>query len=160
MWRLLKLLTVPVQAIMKTWNTRLQFFGYMRFSGWTYKSNRYFSIFFTVQRRLSKAHAINCSCFPTEHKTRYINNKRNNELKKIIHDRISLLFRIHLCNFVHFQYIQADNRILVIHWCWCSLHSRDKSGFLYTRQCLWNHRWKYGISKLCKKLLCISHYRV
>ena len=81
MWRLLKLLTVPVQSIMKTWNTRLQFLGYMQFSGWTCKSNRYFSIFFTVQRRLSKAHAINCSCFPTEHKTRYINNKRNNELK-------------------------------------------------------------------------------
>ena len=81
MWRLLKLLTVPVQSIMKTWNTRLQFFGYMQFSDWTCKSNHYFSIFSTVQRRLSKAHAINCSCFPTEHKTRYINNKRNNELK-------------------------------------------------------------------------------
>ena len=77
------------------------FFCFMRFLGWTYSSNRYFSIFISI-----------------------------------IHDRISLLFLIYLCNFVHFQYIQADNRIRVIHWCWCSLHSHDKSGFLYTRQCL------------------------
>ena len=30
----------------KKWNTRLQFFCFMRFLGWTYSSNRYFSIFF------------------------------------------------------------------------------------------------------------------
>ena len=77
---------------------------------------------------------------PREHKTRHTNNERENERKEIIHDRISLLFRIHLCNFFHFQYIQADNRIHVIQWCCGSLHSRDKSGFLYTRQRLWNQR--------------------
>ena len=42
------------------------FFGFMRFSNWTCKSNRYFSNFFTlVQQRISKAYAINCSCFAT-----------------------------------------------------------------------------------------------
>ena len=71
---------------------------------------------------------------PREHKTRHTNNERENERKEIIHDRISLLFRTHLCNFFHFQYIQADNRIHVIQCCCGSLHSRDKSGFLYTRQ--------------------------
>ena len=30
----------------KKWNTPLQFFCFMRFSGWTYNSNRNFSIFF------------------------------------------------------------------------------------------------------------------
>ena len=84
-----------------------------------------------------------------EHKRRYTIKKRKNELKEIIHDRIPCLFRVHPCNFVHFQYIQADNRINTIHWCWCSLHPHDKSGFLYTRQCQWNHRWKNGISELC-----------
>ena len=68
--------------------------------------------------------------------------KEKERTKKLIHDRISSQFSIHLCNFVQFQYIQAANRIHVIHWCWCSLHSRDKKGFLYTRQRLWNHRWK------------------
>ena len=101
------------------------FFCFMRFLGWTYSSNRYFSIFISI-----------------------------------IHDRISLLFLIYLCNFVHFQYIQADNRIRVIHWCWRSLHSHDKSGFLYTRQCLWNHRCKNGISELCKYCRGISLYCV
>ena len=79
---------------------------------------------------------------PREHKTRHTNNERENERKEIIHDRISLLFRIHLCNFFHFQYIQADNRIHVIQRCCGSLHSRDKSGFLYTRQSLWNQKKK------------------
>ena len=35
-------------CIRKKWNTRLQFFGLMRFSGWTCKSNCYFSIFFIL----------------------------------------------------------------------------------------------------------------
>ena len=53
-------------CIWKKWNTRLQFLGFMRFSGWTCESNRYCSNFFTlVQQRLSKAYAINCSCFAT-----------------------------------------------------------------------------------------------
>ena len=53
-------------CIWKKWNTRLQFLGFMRFSGWTCESNRYCSNFFTlVQQRLSKANAINCSCFAT-----------------------------------------------------------------------------------------------
>ena len=127
-------------------------YGFMRFSGWTCKSNRYFSNLFTlVQQKISKAYAINCSCFAAgAQKTLCNQKKRNNELKEIIHDRIPLLFRIYLCNFVYFQYIQADNRINTIHWCWCSLHAHDKSGFLYTCQCLWNHRWKNGISELCK----------
>ena len=60
------------------------------------------------------------------------------------------IHKIPLCSFVHFQYIQADSSIHVIQCCRCSLHSRDKSGFLYTRQRLWNHRWKIGISKWCK----------
>ena len=34
--------------IWKKWNTHLQFFGFMRFSGWTCKSNRYFRNFFTL----------------------------------------------------------------------------------------------------------------
>ena len=61
-------------------------------------------------------------------------------------------FKIHLCNFVRFQYIQADNRIRVIQWCWCSLHFRDKRGFLYIRQRLLNQikKTKNGPSKLCK----------
>ena len=89
-------------------------------------------------RRYSKYHLkhtlLTALIMPREHKTRHTNNERENERKEIIHDRISLLFRIHLCNFFHFQYIQADNRIHVIQWCCGSLHSRDKSGFLYTRQ--------------------------
>ena len=41
---------------MKKVNTHLQFFGFMRFSGWTCKANRYFSNLFTlVQQRISKA---------------------------------------------------------------------------------------------------------
>ena len=48
----------------------------------------------------------------------------------------------HLCNFVHLQYIQADNCIHVIQWCLCSLHSHDRSGFFDTHQRLWNRRWK------------------
>ena len=44
----------------------------------------------------------------------------------------------------------------MIHWCWCSLHSHDKSAFLYTRQCLWNHRWKNGISKLYKNCRALA----
>ena len=95
-------------------------------------------------RRYSKYHLkhtlLTALIMPQEHKTRHTNNERENERKEIIHDRISLLFRIHLCNFFHFQYIQADNRIHVIQWCCGSLHSRDKSGFLYTRQRLWNQR--------------------
>ena len=80
------------------------------------------------QQILPKAYAINCSYFATgAQNTLYKQRKK-------YHDRIPLLFRIHLCNFVHFQYIQADNRIYVIQWCCCSLHSRDKSGFLCTRQ--------------------------
>ena len=80
------------------------------------------------QQILPKAYAIKCSYFATgAQNTLYKQRKKD-------HDRICLLFRIHLCNFVHFQYIQADNRIYVIQWCCCSLHSRDKSGFLCTRQ--------------------------
>ena len=48
--------------------------------------------------------------------------------------------KIHLCNFVHFQYIQADNCLHMIQWCWRSLHSRDNSGSLYTRPRLWDQR--------------------
>ena len=37
---------IHVHVYEKKWNTRLQFFCFMRFYGWTYNSNRYFSIFF------------------------------------------------------------------------------------------------------------------
>ena len=68
--------------IWKKWNTRLQFFGFMRFSGWTCKSNRYFRNFFTLlQQRPSKAYAINCSCFPTGAQNTLYKQKRKNELK-------------------------------------------------------------------------------
>ena len=149
-------------CLWKKWKTRLQFFGFMRFSRWTCKSNRYFSNFHTlVQQRLFKAYATNCSCFPTgAQNTLYVQKEKEWNEKLIIHDRISLQFWIHLCNFVHFQYILADNRIHVIHWCWCSLRSHDKSGFLYTRQRLWNHRWKKWDIKIMQKLPSISHYRV
>ena len=133
----------------------MQFSSFMWFSGWTRESNRYFGNF---SRRYSKyhlKHTLLTALMPREHKTRHTNNERENERKEIIHDRISLLFRIHLCNFFHFQYIQADNRIHVIQWCCGSLHSRDKSGFLYTRQSLWNQRKKNEISKLSKK--CLSY---
>ena len=52
-------------CIWKKWNTRLQFFGFVRFSGCTCKSNRSFNFFTLVQQRLSRAYAINCSCFAT-----------------------------------------------------------------------------------------------
>ena len=52
-------------CIWKKWNTRLQFFGFVWFSGCTCKSNRSFNFFTLVQQRLSKAYAINCSCFAT-----------------------------------------------------------------------------------------------
>ena len=60
----------------------MQFFGFMRFSGWTCKSNRYFRNLFTLlQQRPSKAYAINCSCFPTGAKNTLFKQKRKNELK-------------------------------------------------------------------------------
>ena len=60
----------------------MQFFGFMRFSGWTCKSNRYFRNFFTLlQQRTSKAYAINCSCFPTGAQNTLYKQKRKNELK-------------------------------------------------------------------------------
>ena len=68
----------------KEWNTHLQFFCFMRFSGWTYNSNCYFSIFSLVRQRLSKAYAINCSCFATgAQNTLYIQKKK--ERTKINH---------------------------------------------------------------------------
>ena len=74
-----------ILCIWKKWNTRLQFFGFMRFSGWTCESNRYFLTFFTlVQQRPSKAYAINCSCFATgAQNTLYIQKKK--ERTKINH---------------------------------------------------------------------------
>ena len=63
------------------------------------------------------------------------NRKEHSQGLSIIQKKF---FKIHLCNFVRFQYIQADNRIRVIQWCWCSLHFRDKRGFLYIRQRLLN----------------------
>ena len=54
-----------------------QFFGFMRFSGWTCKSNRYFSnLFKLVQQRMSKAYAINCSCFATGAQKTLYNQKK------------------------------------------------------------------------------------
>ena len=68
--------------IWKKCNIRLQFFGFMRFSGWTCKSNRYFRNFFTLlQQRPSKAYAINYSCFPTGAQNTLYKQKRENELK-------------------------------------------------------------------------------
>ena len=52
------------------------------------------------------------------------------------------IHQIHLCSFVHFQYIQADSSI--------HLHSRDKSGFLYTRQRLLNQMKKLGFQNDAK----------
>ena len=40
-----------------------------------------FQFFSLVWQRLSKAYAINCSCFPTGAQTRYMYQKRKNELK-------------------------------------------------------------------------------
>ena len=75
---------IHVHVYEKKWNTRLLFFCFMRFSGWTYSSNRYFSIFSLVWQRLSKAYAINCSCFPTgAQNTLYIQKKK--ERTKINH---------------------------------------------------------------------------
>ena len=59
-------------------------------------------------------------------------------------------YQIHLCNFVHFQYIQADIHIHVIQWCSYILLSRDKNAFLYTRQHLSNHRKRNSqLWKIC-----------
>ena len=61
----------------KKWNTRLQFFCFMRFLGWTYNSNRYFQFFSVVRQRLSKAYTINCSCFAMgTQNTLYIQKKK------------------------------------------------------------------------------------
>ena len=65
-------------------------------------------------------------------------------------------YQIHLCNFVHFQYIQADIHIHVIQWCSYTLHPRDKNGFRYTRQHLSNHRQEKDLT-ITLKLLWISH---
>ena len=71
-------------------------------------------------------------------------------------------FKIHLCNFVRFQYIQADNRIRVLQWCWCSLHFRDKRGFLYIRQRLLNQikKNKKWAIKIMQKMPLMSNYGV
>ena len=126
-------------------------FWFMRFSGWTCESNRYCSNFFTlVQQRLSKAYAINCSWFATGAQNTLHKQQKKEQIK------VNHLWPHFLAipnspvQFCPFPVYLADNRIHVIHWCWCSLHSHDKSCFLYTRQRLWNHRWKNGILKLCK----------
>ena len=70
-------------CVRKKWNTHLQFFGFMRFSGWTCKSNRYFSNFFTlVQQRISKAYAINCSCFATGAQKALYNQQKKERTKR------------------------------------------------------------------------------
>ena len=70
-------------CVWKKWNTHLQFFGFMRFSGWTCKSNRYFSNLFTlVQQRISKAYAINCSCFATRAQKTLYNQKKKERTKR------------------------------------------------------------------------------
>ena len=38
---------IHVHVCEKKWNTRLQFFCFIRFLGWTYNSNRYFSMCFS-----------------------------------------------------------------------------------------------------------------
>ena len=61
----------------------MQFFGFMRFSGWTCKSDRYFSNLFTlVQQRISKAYAINCSCSATGAQKTLYNQKKKKERTK------------------------------------------------------------------------------
>ena len=58
-------------------------YGFMRFSGWTCKSNRYFSNLFTlVQQKLSKAYAINCSCFATGAQKTLYNQKKKERTKR------------------------------------------------------------------------------
>ena len=72
-------------CIWKKWNTPLQFFGSMRFLGWTRRSNRYFWKFFTLlQQRLSKAYAINCSYFPTGAQNTLYKQKRRERNKNYI----------------------------------------------------------------------------
>ena len=72
-------------------------------------------------------------------------------------------YQIHLCNFVHFQYIQADIHIHVIQWCSYILLSRDRNAFLYTRQHLSNHRkrnsqlWKICCASAITLLKIASH---
>ena len=74
---------IHVNVCEKKWNTHLQFFGFMRLSGWTCKSNRYFSNLFTlVQQRISKAYAINCSSFATGAQKTLYNKKKKERTKR------------------------------------------------------------------------------
>ena len=92
-----------------------------------------------------------------EHKRRYTIKKRKNELKEIIHDRIPLLFRVHLCNFCLFplypswQSHKYDPLVLVqfaSSWQeWFPLHSLMS---MKSQMKKWDFR-------IMQKLPCISH---
>ena len=73
-------------CVWKKWNTHLQFCGFIRFSGWTCQSNRYFwNLFTLVQQTVSKAYAIKCSCFPTGAQNTLYEQKKKERTKKLNH---------------------------------------------------------------------------
>ena len=95
--------------------------------------------FFTlIQQRLSKAYAINCSCFATGAQNT-LHRQQKKERIKVNHLWPHFLVipnsPVQFCPFPVYPGWQS-------HTCdplgWCSLHSHDKSCFLYTRQRLFN----------------------
>ena len=136
-------------------------FGFMRFSGWTCKSKPYFSIFFftLVQQRLSKAYAINCSCFATgAQNTLYKQQKK--ERTKINHlwpHFLVINSPVQFCPFPVYPGWQShtcDPLVLVqfaSSWQeWFPLHS---SMSMKSQMKKWDFR-------IMKKLTCISLYCV
>ena len=152
---------IHVNLCEKKWNTHLQFFGFMRLSGWTCKSNRYFSNLFTlVQQRISKAYAINCSCFAMGTQKTLYNQKKKERTKRNNpwpHFLVIPNSPVQFCPFPVYPGWQShtcDPLVLVqfaSSWQeWFPLHS---SMSMKSQMKKWDFR-------IMKKLTCISHYCV
>ena len=126
-------------------------YGFMRFSGWTCKSNRYFSNLFTlVQQKLSKAYAINCSCFATGAQKTLYNQKKKERTKRNNpwpHSLVIPNLPVQFCPFPVYPGWQShkyDPLVLVQFACswqeWLPLHSSMSM----------KSQTKNGISELCK----------
>ena len=148
-------------CIWKKWNTRLQFFGFMRFSGWTCESNRYCSNFFTlVQQRLSKAYAINCSCFATRAQNT-LHKQQKKERIKVNHLWPHFLVipnsPVQFCPFPVYPGWQShtcDPLVLVqFAFSWQELFPLHSSMSMKSQKKKWDF-------KIVQKSPCISHYCV